>query len=209
MKLVEQLNWRYATKAFNTQKKVSERDIDYLKEAIRLSASSYGLQLYKVLLVEDKATREALRPLCWNQSQITDASHLFVFCHKVEALDQGVDEYLALQSELREVEVQKLKGYGDFIKSKLSEINDEQKSQWTSKQTYIAAANLMVACAELEIDSCPIEGFEVEKVNALLGLDKQGYSASMLIPVGYRSAEDKTQHLVKVRRSNTQLFETI
>jgi nitroreductase len=162
-----------------------------------------------VLLVEDKAKREALRPLCWNQSQITDASHLFVFCHMVDALDKGVDEYLALQSEVREVELEKLKGYGDFIKSKLSEINKEQKSSWTSKQTYIAGANLMMACAERHIDSCPMEGFEVEKVNELLGLDKQGYSASMLIPVGYRSAEDLSQHLPKVRRPNEQLFETI
>ncbi|MCF6350454.1 MAG: NAD(P)H-dependent oxidoreductase [Flavobacteriaceae bacterium] len=209
MKLIEDLNWRYATKQFDASKKVSQADLEQLKESIRLSASSYGLQLYKVLIIEDKDIKEQLKPASYGQGQITDASHLFVFCNYATVSDNHTDQYLQLKAKMQDLKIEDLQGYGDFIKGSLSYKSEDEMNNWTAKQTYIALGNLLIATAELKIDSCPMEGFEPEKYNKILGLDAKGLNASVVVAVGYRSVEDQTQFDVKVRKSKAELFETI
>ncbi len=209
MKTIENLNWRYATKTFDKSKKVSQTDLKQLKESIRLSASSYGLQLYKVLIIENDAIKEQLKPASYNQGQITDASHLFVFCNYTNTNDTHIDKYLNLKATIENLKVEDLQGYGDYIKGVLSYQSEEQKTIWTSKQTYIALGNLLVAAAELKIDTCPMEGFEPQKYNEILGLNDKGLNASVIVAVGYRSSEDKTQFAKKVRKSSDDLFEVI
>ena len=209
MKLIENLKWRYATKKYDTSKKVSAEDMNQIKEAIRLSASSYGLQLFKVLDVEDKTIREKLLPASWGQTQISDASHLLVFCGYADVKDEDVDEYMNLKAEVSNIDVEKLKGYGDFVKGTLNKFPVEFKQMWTAKQTYIALGNAMAACAELKIDSTPMEGFEAEAYNEILGLSEKGLKADVVLAVGYRSDEDDTQHHPKVRKSVESLFETV
>jgi len=206
---IENQNWRYATKKFDASKKVSEQDLETLKEAIRLSASSYGLQLYKVLIVENPEVRAKLQPASWGQSQIVDASHLFVFANITDVQESHIDDYLENIANTRGLIVDDLKGYGDFMKGNLVSLPADKKAVWTSKQTYLALGNLLNAAAELKIDVTPMEGFEPEKYNEILGLNQLGLNASLVATVGYRHEEDATQHYAKVRKSKQELFQTI
>ena len=203
---IKNANWRYATKKFDSTKKVSKEDLETLKEAIRLSASSYGLQPYKVLIIDNPELRAQLQPAAWGQSQIVDASQLLIFANITDFGDTQIDAYIKNLSETRGVPVEAVQGYADFMKSKISTLPVENRNVWTSKQTYLAMSNLLNAAAELNIDVTPMEGFELEKVNEILGLEKLGLSASLIATVGYRHNEDDTQHYTKVRKSNEELF---
>lgn len=206
---IENQNWRYATKKFDSTKKISIEDLEILKEAIRLSTSSYGLQPYKVLVIENEEIREQLKPASWNQSQITDASHLVVFANITNIGNDEIDSLISNMSETRSTPLESLVGYGDFMKSKINSLSTEQKSSWTAKQTYLALANLMNAAAEMKIDVTPMEGFEASKYNEILGLNELGLNATLVATIGYRHEEDATQHYKKVRKSTNELFITI
>lgn len=199
-------NWRYATKKFDTTKKVSKEDLETLKEAIRLSASSYGLQPYKVLIIDNPELRAQLQPAAWGQSQIVDASQLIVFANITNFGETEIDAYFQNLIETRRIPMEAVQGYADFMKSKISTLPVDKRNIWTAKQTYLAMGNLLNAAAELNIDVTPMEGFEPEKVNEILGLDKLGLNASLIATVGYRHDEDATQHYVKVRKSTEELF---
>ena len=206
---IENQNWRYATKKFDSTKKISTEDLEILKEAIRLSTSSYGLQPYKVLVIENEEIREQLKPASWNQSQITDASHLIVFANITNIGNDEIDSLISNMSKIRSTPLESLVGYGDFMKSKINSLSIEQKSSWTAKQTYLALANLMNAAAEMKIDVTPMEGFEASKYNEILGLNELGLNATLVSTIGYRHEEDATQHYKKVRKSTNELFITI
>lgn len=209
MELIDSLNWRYATKKFDPLKKVKPEDLETIKEAVRLAASSYGLQLYKVLVIEDPELREQLKLASWGQPQITDASHLFVFCNYSEVKDQHIDDYIDLKAKVQGLDKEGLKDYGNMMKGSMSGLSDAQKSQWTAKQTYIALGVLLTACSLLRIDACPMEGFEAAKYNQILGLTEEGLNTAVIATVGYRSEEDQTQFLKKVRKPPEALFESI
>ncbi|PKP24935.1 MAG: NAD(P)H-dependent oxidoreductase [Bacteroidetes bacterium HGW-Bacteroidetes-2] len=206
---IENLNWRYATKKFDTNKKVSHQDLELLKDVIQLSASSYGLQPYKVLLIEDKETRKKLQVAAWGQSQITESSHLFVFANNTNFNDSHIDTYIQNVSKTRNLNIEDLKGYADFMKSKISPLTSQAKENWTAKQSYIALGNLLSAAAFLKIDACPMEGFEADAINKILDLEKAGFKTTFLVTIGYRSKDDQTQHYPKVRTPKTELFTTI
>lgn len=203
---IKHQNWRYATKKFDASKKISEHDLEILKEAIRLSSSSYGLQPYKVIIVENPELRAKIQPVAWGQTQITEASHLFIFANMINLGEKEIDKYISNIAETRGIPAENLAGYGDFMKSKIISLPDNVKDNWTSKQTYLALGNLLNAAAELQIDATPMEGFEAEKVNEILGLNALGLNASLIATVGYRHEEDATQHNVKVRKSKKELF---
>lgn len=207
--VIEHRTWRYATKKFDATKKVSEEDLETLIEATRLSASSYGLQPYHILVISNQETKEQLKPASWNQSQITDASHIIVFANATDFGEELVDDYVANVSQTRNIPEEGLRGYADFMKSKLIDLPLETKDSWTAKQAYIAFGNLMQAAAELKIDTCPMEGFESEKYNEILGLEDKNLNAAVVLAIGYRSEEDETQHYAKVRKSTEELFTLI
>ncbi|AXT62662.1 NAD(P)H-dependent oxidoreductase [Aquimarina sp. AD10] len=209
MKLIENLKWRYATKKYDSSKKVNDEDLQKIKEAIQLSASSYGLQLFKVLIINDKTVREKLKPVSWGQSQITDASHLMVFCNYNKVTDDDVETYINLKAEVQDLPISSLEGAADFMKAKMKEKSAEEKISWTARQTYIALSNALNACAELKLDSTPIEGFDPEAYSELLKLKEKGLSASVVMAIGYRSEDDATQHAKKVRKPLKALFETL
>lgn len=209
MSLIEDLKWRYATKKYDVSKKISAENLAYIKDVIQLSASSYGLQAYKVLIIEDNAIREKLKPVSWGQTAITDASHLLVFCNYTEIKDETIDNFIQLKADISEKNSDDFKGYADFMKLKLNEKSADEIKSWTSKQTYIALSNALNACAELKIDSTPIEGFEPEAYNEILGLAEKGLNASVVIAIGYRSEDDVNQFAKKVRKPLDQLFEVI
>lgn len=207
--LSDNLNWRYATKKFDATKKISSADLNTLKEAVRLSASSYGLQPYKVIVVENPEIREQLKAAAYGQTQITDASQLFIFANDLNAGAESVDAYIKNISETRGVPADALAGFADMMKGTIANLSQEAKNIWTSKQTYIALGTLLSAASELKIDATPMEGFNAAAFNEILGLDKLGLNASVIATVGYRHGEDDTQHYKKVRKSNEELFITI
>ncbi|SHJ26114.1 Nitroreductase [Arenibacter nanhaiticus] len=203
---IDNLNWRYATKKFDISKKVSFEDLELLTQAITLSPSSYGLQPYKVLIIEDQDLRKKLQPAAWGQSQITDASHLIVLANLTNFGEELVDDHLNNVSETRGIPSENLEGYATFMKSKVVTMSDEDKATWTAKQAYIALGNLLSAAADLKIDACPMEGFDASEFNDILGLSSKNLNTAVIATIGYRSEEDETQHYKKVRKSKENLI---
>jgi nitroreductase len=203
---IKDANWRYATKKFDASKKVSNEDLETIKEAIRLTSSSYGLQPYTVFIIENPELRAKLQPAVWNQAQIVDSSQVIVFANNINFGDAEIDAYIQNLLQIRGMELASVKGYADFMKMKINDLTEEQRNIWTSKQTYLALGNLLNVAAELKIDVTPMEGFEPEKVNEILDLTEKGLNASLIATIGYRHEEDATQHFAKVRKSNEELF---
>ncbi len=206
---IEDLNWRYATKKFDATKEISQEDLNTLLESIQLSASSYGLQPYEVIVVKNQEVREKLKAAAWNQTQITDASYLLVFANLESVNETYVDSYLDNIAETRNLSREDLKGMEDMIKNTTLQLPSEAQNTWAAKQAYIALGNLLSAAATLKIDTCPMEGFDSEKFDEILGLKEKNLTTAVIAPVGYRSEEDQYQYLTKVRKSKSDLIEII
>lgn len=206
---IENQNWRYATKKFNSEKKISNSDLEILKEAIQLSSSSYGLQPYKVLIIENEEIRKQLQPASWGQSQITEASHLFVFASVTNVDTEYITRYAENMAKTRNIPFDSVKGYADFMIGNIASLTPEKQIIWAQKQAYLALGNLLNAAAELKIDVTPMEGFLPEQYNEILDLKEKGLHATLVATIGYRHDEDDTQHYAKVRKPITELFETI
>lgn len=198
--LINQLNWRYATKQFDPQRKISPVNWAPLEEALVLSPSSFGLQPWKFIVVSDRATREKLVAASWGQRQIVDASHLVVFATKKNLGEADIVSYVNRTAEVRGLPREALAPFRDMmIGSIIKGMDASARTTWATRQAYIALGNFLTSAALLGIDACPMEGFEPEKYNEILGLDKQGLSAVVVATAGYRSAEDKYAALKKVR----------
>ena len=208
-KIIEDLNWRYATKKFDPSQKIKQEDLDTILEALRLVPTSYGLQPLKYLIIEKDTLRSILKEASWNQSQVTDASHLIVICCHIDTTDDDIEKNILLTSETRNIEHGKLAGYGEFVKRTVSQLTLTEKTQWNEKQAYIALGILLHTLASLRIDSTPMEGFDGEKYDTILNLKEQGLKSVLVCPIGYRSEEDQTQHLKKVRKSSNHVIELL
>lgn len=198
--LLQQLNWRYATKKFDTSKKIPAADWAVLEEALVLTASSYGLQPWKFIVVTDPALKAKLRPASWNQSQVEDCSHLVVFTAKQDVTEADLDRFIARTAEVRGTTVESLAGYKGFMLGDL--VNGARHAvihEWAARQTYIAMGNLLTSAALLGIDACPFEGIEPAKYDEILGLKGTGYATISACPLGYRAEDDKYASAPKVR----------
>lgn len=208
-KIIEDLNWRYATKKFDPSQKINQQNLETILEALRLVPTSYGLQPLKYLIIENRELRTTLKEASWNQSQVTDASHLIVICCHIDTTSEDIDNNILLTSETRKIEQKKLAGYGDFVKRTISQLTLAEKTQWNEKQAYIALGVLLHTLASLRIDSTPMEGFDSEKYDVILNLKEKGLKSVLACPIGYRSKEDLTQHLKKVRKSSNHVIELL
>ena len=205
MNLINALNWRYAAKRMNGQK-VSAEKINTILEATRLSASSMGLQPYTILVVEDEALRKKIQQVAYNQPQIVEGSHLLIFAAWDNISVQQVEDYIHQIAEERGVAADTLQGFRDSLVGLITRNTPEQNHQWAARQAYIAFGTAIAAAATEQVDATPMEGFEPEKVNEILGLNELGLNASLIATVGYRHEEDPTQHNIKVRKSKQELF---
>ncbi len=169
---IENLNWRYATKQFDPTKKISPEELDFLLEAIQLSASSYGLQPYEVIVVDNPEIQEKLKAAAWNQSQLTDASHVLVFANMKSVDENYVDSYMETIAKTRKMDIEDLGGFKDMIKNTILQLSDEDQVQWTAKQAYIALGNLLSAAANFKIDVCPMEGFSAAEFDEILRIER-------------------------------------
>lgn len=207
--LLNALNWRYATKAFDTTKKIPAETWKALEETLVLSPSSFGLQPWKFIVITDQSIKDQLVPHAWGQVQVSQCSHLVVLAAKTSVDEAYVDSFLKRTAELRHVPVDSLKGYRDII---LGSINGPLKGNipaWAKLQCYIALGNIMTSAALLGIDTCPMEGFVPAEFDKILGLEAKGLTAAVLCPAGYRAETDKYAHLAKVRFAVDQVIEHI
>ena len=184
---MEAMDFRHACKIFDETKKVSDEDINYILEAGRKSPSSFGMEAWKFLVITNEELKAKIRPACWDQVQITSCSHLVIILAGIDAVKPEFGE-VERKFKRREMPQEKLDFYlglyAGHLKDTLS--SNENIYSWTARQTYIALGNMMTAAAVKGIDSCPIEGFEKEKVEEILKLDLSKYQLSCIVPFGYR-----------------------
>ena len=209
MNIVDGLKWRYATKHFDVTKKLTKDQIEYLKQAVNYIPSSYGLQPYRVLIVENEDVRKRLSEAAYGQPAITEASHLFIFVNDTEYGPEKVEKFMKLGAEVNNYPIEKTESYGNMINGMISSLSKVQLSNWTAKQAYIGLGALISAASEQQIDICPMEGFDKEKFDEILGLKERNLTSACIGAVGFRSPEDKNQFLKKVRKPIEELFETI
>ncbi len=195
------LNWRYATKKMDPAKAVPAEQLDTILEAIRLSASSSGLQPYQVLVVTNPDVRARIRAVAWDQAQVTDASHLLVFAAWDHYSAERINQMFDLVNEQRGFRNEGWEAYRQKLLEWYPNRTPEENFQHAARQAYIGLGSALIAAAELGIDSTPMEGFDPEQVDAILGLPALGLRSVLMLPVGYRAAEgDWLVNLKKVRR---------
>lgn len=201
--MLHKLQWRYATKKFDPTKEVDEEIINDLLKAMNLSASAYGLQPYKFVVVHDDALQKRLQEAAFGQPQVADASHLIVITARTEITSTDIDSYIANIAETRNQKVEDLQGYADMMKNDLLSRDQKDQLAWSQRQSYIPLGTLLVAAADKKVDACPMEGFNPDAFDEILELD--GYHATAMVALGYRSVDDKYQHEAKVRKDLTDI----
>lgn len=206
--LLGALRWRYATKQFDPARKIPQDIWGALEDTLVLTPSSFGLQPWKFLVIQDPALRARLVPHSWNQRQVADASHLVIMTVMTRMTVEHIDKYLQDTARTRQVPVESMAGYrkmmiGDVVEGARGKISTE----WATRQAYIALGNFMTAASLLGLDTCPMEGFEQAKYDEILELAPRGLTTAVLCPVGYRAATDKYASLAKVRFPKTDLIE--
>lgn len=210
MHYLESLKWRYATKKFDPNQIIDREVLDRILEAAGLTATSLGLQAIQILKVEDKSLRAALLPHCHNQRQIVEASDLLILCVDAHIDDLKIDTYIKLVAKTRNQQESDLEGFKKMISGYIKAFpGNKPMQEWLARQSYITLGTLLTACAIERVDSCPMEGFKPQGVSEVLNLDDNGLFPVLLLPIGYRSNEDKNQHLRKVRKPLTEFVTTI
>ena len=200
------LNWRYATKKFDSSKKISKQEFAELLEVLRFSPSSCGLQPWKFIIVHDSVLRQKLRPHAHNQPQVTDADTLIIFCALKTMDEKYVKNYVDLMAKVRGVTKESLIGYEQMMLALIKSKNPEALSQWMKNQVYIALGFLLSECSHRKIDACPMEGFDHKKFDEILELPKEGLESVVLCAIGYRSVDDHYADLKKVRFNQNEVF---
>jgi len=188
------MDFRHACKVFDDTKKISKEEMHFILEAGRKSPSSFGMEGWKFLVITNDALKEKLRPACWDQVQITSCSHLVIVLATIDAVkvESGIPEKRFARREMPQESLDfYMKLYAEHLKETLS--TDTNIYHWTARQSYIALGNMMTAAAYIGIDSCPIEGFEKEKVEAILDIDTNKYQLAVIVPFGYRLNEQSEQ----------------
>ena len=203
--IIDKLKWRYATKRFDPTKKLSKEKLDILKETFKLTATSFGLQPIKMVVVSNQAIKEQLMPLTFNQAQIRDASHVLVLCIEKEIDADFIVEHFKRVEETRNTPRKILEPFEENLVNSFAEKQSKEIRQWMINQLYLTLGALLTVCAIEKIDSCPMEGFEPEKYNELLGLSELGLESVIVLPVGYRDESDFFISLKKVRREVDEL----
>jgi len=201
--LIQKLQWRYATKKMNSAKAVPQEKVDRILEAIRLTATSSGLQPYEVIVVTNKEVRERIKPIAWNQQQITDGSHLLVFAAWDNYTADRINMMFDLVNEERGVKNEGWENYRQMLLSMYPKRDAEVNFNHAARQAYIALGTALIAAAEEQVDATPMEGFDPQALDEILGLKARGLRSVVILPLGYRADEgDWLVNLKKIRRAS-------
>jgi nitroreductase len=204
------LAWRYATKSFDSRRKIPPEEWSLLEDALVLAPSSYGLQPWQFLVVENVELRVKLRAVSWNQSQVTDASHLLVFTTLKDISAEYVKEFIQRNMEVRDVAHDALAGYENMMLKNIVEGMDKNYIRtWNHRQAYIAMGFLLETAALLNVDTVAMEGLDPRAYDRILGLEGGAYETVAAVALGYRTTEDKYQFAKKVRFSKERMIKVL
>lgn len=206
MSLVEKLEWRSAIKQFDNSKKVSTEQLNELLKAVQLSPSSGGLQPYRIIIVKDAETRSKLLPHAYNQAQIVDSTAVIIFAAETHVDADLVKEYIDLIANIRNTDRRTLEGFEQVLNGGIAMRPEADNITWAQKQAYLALGVLLTAAADLQIDACPMEGFDPAGFDSVLGLKQKGLTTSVIAAIGYRADTDVFSKLAKVRKPDDKLF---
>ena len=206
MNIIDSLKWRYAVKKFDNAKQLSETQINILKEAFNLTATSYGLQPLKLVIVKNKKIQKELVKYSWNQHQVLDASHLLVICVPKEYTSKEVKNYFNLVQKIRNTEDAVINPFKEFLTAEIEKKTQEELLVWNKNQAYLALGNLLTVCATQEIDACPMEGFIPAEYDKILNLSAQNLQSVLVLPVGFRANDDYMKDLAKVRKETEEVI---
>lgn len=199
--LLEALKWRYATKKFDAERTLSDDKITVIKEAFNLTASSFGLQPVRLLVVQDQKIQDELVALSMNQQQVADASHVLVFCIEKNIDASYIEAYFKNVQETRKTPDEILAPFRDYLYSHFESETSDNITSWATKQAYLAMGNLLTVCALEKIDACPMEGFDPVGYDTLFNLEEKGLSSVLVMPIGYRAEDDMFSEFKKVRKT--------
>jgi nitroreductase len=210
MDIIESLNWRYAVKSFDPNKKLTPDQVERIKDGLQLTPTSMGLQLMQFIIIENQVIKDQIVPFAYHQKQVADCSHLLILCRKTHVQEDDITTFVGRTGEVRELDNQHptLLNYEKMLRNSLNLSLDQQKA-WMENQVYIALGNLLTLCAAEKIDSCPMEGFNRAQLDEFLKLPEKDLNAVVMCPIGYRSNEDKYSQINKVRRLKEDLFTEI
>lgn len=203
---IEKLHWRYATKKFDSSKILSEEKLNILKESFNLTATSFGLQPLKLVVVSNAELKEKLMPFTYHQTQVRDASHVLILCIERKINENFIVDHFKRVEGTRNTPRTILEPFEKNLIASFTEKDTAEIRDWMINQLYLTLGALLTVCAVEKIDACPMEGFEPEKYDQLLGLDKKGLESVIVLPVGYRDESDFFINLKKVRRGVDELI---
>lgn len=209
MDIIESLQWRYATKKFDTSAIINEEKISRICNAFNLTATSYGLQPLKLLVVRNKDLQLKMQSAAFNQVQVSSASHVLIICIETNIDENFIDNYFSIMKAARPDDFASINAYHKVLVSRFENKSQEELNLWATKQAYIALGNLMTVCALEKIDSCPMEGFMPSAIDELLNLEKKQLASVLLLPIGIRDKKDISATETKVRRPISDIIETI
>lgn len=198
--IIDALSWRYAVKKFDTHKKLTSQQIQVIKEGFNLTASSYGLQPVRLMIIENQDIKEELVTASMGQEQVAQCSHLLVFCIEKTIDEEYIENYFKRITEIRATPDTILAPFKSRMIAHFKSLTPTQIEQWASKQAYLIMGNLLTICAIEAIDACPMEGFDPAAFDALLDLKKQNLKSVLIMPVGYRAENDDFATMKKVRK---------
>ncbi|EAS19288.1 nitroreductase [Flavobacteria bacterium BBFL7] len=208
MKSIDNLQWRYATKKFDNNRSLTTDQLDTLTQAFNLTATSYGLQPCRLIVVQNQEIKNAMVEKAFGQRQVADASAVLVLCTKTIDVDY-VNEYFELVKKIRNTPDEIIAPFKNQLTQSFSEKKRDEVEQWSKNQAYIILGNLMTVCAQERIDSCPMEGFLPKQIDELLGLTSQGLKSVLLLPVGHRAQDDMFSKMEKVRRPQQEMVQYV
>ncbi|MDG2399586.1 MAG: NAD(P)H-dependent oxidoreductase [Akkermansiaceae bacterium] len=204
--LIDQLQWRYATKKFDVSKTIPDKVWSVIASSLVLTPSSFGLQPWHFVAIRDQKIKEELLAHSWGQAQVTDCSHFVVLTAKTSMTEAEIDSFLARTIEIRGGKIDQLNPYRDMMVGFTKNMDEAAKLQWAKLQTYIALGQLMTTAALLGVDACPMEGIAPTEYDRILGLEKKGLTTSVACALGYRCSEDKYANAPKVRFDESDIL---
>ena len=200
MNIIEKLQWRYATKKFDTNAYISQEKLNTIKHAFNLTATSYGLQPVKLVIIKDKDLQSRLVEHSMNQQQVSQASHVLIFCIETTIDTDYIEAYFSRIKGIRNTPDEVLKPFKDFLIEDFKDKSKQSIKEWAIKQVYLAMGNLLTVCALESIDACPMEGFLSKKYDEILELPEKGMQSVLIMPIGYRATDDMFADFKKVRK---------
>jgi len=204
--ILDALEWRYAVKKFDDKASLTEQQILEVKKVFNLSASSYGLQPYKMIVVQNPELKEKLVPASFGQQQISQSAAILVFAVRTDFGMDYIDQFFKDMSTKRQIPLENLEGYKNFMKGSFANKSEDEISSWATKQVYLTMGHMLASLAALQIDACPMEGLDPQAYDKILDLDAKQLKTILAMPIGVRAPDDASATALKVRKDLSDII---